>query len=271
MLSKSKISIIILAAGLGTRLRPLTNEIPKPLIEIAGIPMILHIISSFREASFSNFCVLIGYLGEKVRDEILKETDVSVDFVEQLELNGMADAISLCIDYVNNNYEDITHFYVTSADIIFSSKEINQMFDLLCNSNSDMVLSLMKSTDTEIAKGHANVKIPDNSNFSLDNTNQGLIIKDIIEKPREDQILSDYYSLPLYLFNQKMVSHLKNIKASERGEKEFQDAIINGIKSGDNIRGVRIIKSEVNSENIGRYHLTYLEDIVKMNNRFQKE
>jgi len=270
MLSKSNISVIILTAGLGTRLRPLTNKTPKPLIEIAGTPMILHIVKSFKEAGFSNFCILIGYLGEQVRDKILKESDISADFVEQLEINGMADAISLCIDDINKNNKDITHFYVTAADIIFSSKEINQMFDLLCNSNSDMVLSLMKSTDPEIAKGHANVKIPDNSDLSLENdTNQGLIITHIIEKPREDQILSNYYSLPLYLFNQKMVSHLSNIKVSERGEKEFQDAITNGIKSGDNVRGLRIIESEIDIENIGKYHLTYLEDIAKMNSRFK--
>lgn len=274
MLSKSKTSIIILAAGLGTRLRPLTNEIPKPLIDIAGTPMILRILTSFLNAGYNNFCILTGYLGEKVQEAILKETkmyNLRVDFIEQLELNGMADAISMCIDYINNNYNDITHFFVSAADIIFSSKNINQMFDLLSNSNCDMVLSLMKSLDPEIAKGHGNVKISKNSDISLDgDLDQGLIIEDIIEKPQEEQILSDYYSLPLYLFNKKMISHLKNINVSERGEKEFQDAIKNGISSGDNIRGIRIIAPEINKENIGKYHLTYLEDVDKMINRFQK-
>ena len=143
------------------------------------------------------------------------------------------------------------------------------MYNLFENSHADMILSLMKSNDIDIARGHGNVKIAESSDLVMDlDCNLGLQIIDIIEKPKEHQILSNYYSLPLYLVNQKIIKYLKTVRVSERGEKEFQDAIKNAIAHKKNIRGIRIIKNSITTSNIGKFHLTNLEDIIKMNNRF---
>ena len=132
-----------------------------------------------------------------------------------------------------------------------------------------MILSILKSNDINIARGHGNVKTAESSDLAMDSDyNQGIQIIDIIEKPKVHQILSDYYSMPLYLVNQKIIKYLKKVRVSERGEKEFQDAIKNAIAQGENIRGIRIIKNLITISNIGKFHLTNLEDIIKMNNRF---
>jgi NDP-sugar pyrophosphorylase family protein len=266
---KSNVYIIILAAGYATRLRPLSNRIPKPLIEINGKPLISRIIFNFKNSGFRKFCVLVGYKQEKVIAEVSKFKDLDIDFVEQKEIVGMADAISLSVKHINRYDKNVTNFFITAADLLISHKKILKLFSLLTNSNADMVLSLMKSDDPEIAKGHGNVKISIRSNLNEDDDiHQGLEITDVIEKPQPQYILSNYYSLPLYLFNQKIAKYLRNIRISERGEKEFQDVIKNAITAGEVVRGLRIIDGLIDKDTVGKYHLTDLRDIIRMNNRF---
>ncbi len=59
---------MILAAGLGTRMRPLTNHTPKPLLEVGGKPLIVWHIERLRDAGFSNIVINVAYLGEKIID-----------------------------------------------------------------------------------------------------------------------------------------------------------------------------------------------------------
>ena len=263
--------VIILAAGKATRLRPLSDQIPKPLININGIPMITRIISNFKQAGFSKFIVLVGYKQELIRAELLKVKDIELHIIEQVKQVGSADALMLCLNQFNEHKSSGLTFFVTAADIIFFKKEINLMFSLYSNSKADIILSLMKSKDNDIARGHGNVKVSKNSDITKDsNSNRGLEIVDIIEKPRTDQILSDYYSLPLYIFNQTIIRNLVDVDISTRGEKEIQDAIKKSIVNGFKVRGISIIEPDVTSDNLGKYHITYLSDIEKMNERFRE-
>jgi mannose-1-phosphate guanylyltransferase len=270
---KQNFYVIILAAGFATRLRPISNKTPKPLIEIGGKTIISRIISNFIQAGFNKFCVIAGYKKELIIKEILKFKKIEILIAEQKEISGMANAIEKALTKIkqNPNNEEIVNYFITAADIIFAREEIMKMYNLFKNSQADMILSLIKSNDTNIAKGHGNVKIAESSDLAKEfDCNQGLQIIDIIEKPKDHQILSKYYSFPLYLINQKIVRYLKEVRVSERGEKEFQDAIKRAIDKGKNIRGIRIIKNPITNNNIGKYHLTNLEDIIKMNNRFLK-
>ena len=263
--------VIILAAGKATRLRPLSDQIPKPLIKINGIPMITRIVSNFKQAGYSKFIVLVGYKQELIRAELLKIQDIELQIIEQVKQVGSADALMLCFNQFNDLKSSILTIFVTAADIIFFKKEINLMYSLYRNSKADIILSLMKSKDKDIARGHGNVKVFKNSDLNQDSdSNRGLDIVDIIEKPRRDQILSDYYSLPLYIFNQTIIKNLTNIDVSTRGEKEIQDAIKKSILNGYRVKGIKIIDPDVTSENVGRYHITYLSDIEKMNERFRE-
>ena len=263
--------VIILAAGKATRLRPLSNQIPKPLININGIPMITRIVSNFKQAGFSKFIVLVGYKQELIRAELLKVQDIELQIIEQVTQVGSADALMLCLNQFNDIKSPRLTFFVTAADIIFFKNKINLMYSLYINSKAEIILSLMKSKDKDIARGHGHVKVSKNSGQIQDsNSNTGLDIVDIIEKPRIDQILSDYYSLPLYIFNQTIIKNLANIDISTRGEKEIQEAIKKSILNGSRVKGIKIIEPDVTSENVGRYHITYLSDIEKMNERIRE-
>ena len=59
--------IIILAGGLGTRLSEYTKKIPKPMVDIDGKPILMHIIESYKRYGFSEFCIALGYKGDVIK------------------------------------------------------------------------------------------------------------------------------------------------------------------------------------------------------------
>lgn len=87
---------IIPVAGTGKRLRPLTYTQPKPLISVAGKPIISFIIDQLLEVGVTDFVFIIGYLGEKIRDYVVSTyPNINSDFVHQEERMGSAHAIWL--------------------------------------------------------------------------------------------------------------------------------------------------------------------------------
>ena len=95
-----KNKFVLMAGGLGTRMRPLTNDIPNPLVPINGVPMIQHIIEFARESGFRDFIVSVNYLGDKIK-EFLKDglwLGVKVSYVSEAVPLGTAGGLSLIKD-----------------------------------------------------------------------------------------------------------------------------------------------------------------------------
>ena len=86
---------IIPVAGVGSRLRPHTYTVPKVLLNVAGKPIIGHIMDKIIENGVDEATIVIGYLGEKIKDYILDHYSIKVDFVEQEERLGLGHAIYL--------------------------------------------------------------------------------------------------------------------------------------------------------------------------------
>ena len=86
---------IIPVAGIGSRLRPHTYTIPKVLINVAGKPIIGHIMDKIIADGFDAATIVVGYLGDKIKEYIADNYSISVDFVEQEERLGLGHAIYL--------------------------------------------------------------------------------------------------------------------------------------------------------------------------------
>ena len=95
---------VILAAGKGTRLRPLTEHTPKPLVQVAGKTLLDHIVGAL-PSSVSELVIVTGYLGEQIREHCGEEFHGrKVTYVHQEEPNGTAKALWLCKDLIKGRF-----------------------------------------------------------------------------------------------------------------------------------------------------------------------
>lgn len=93
---------IILLAGLGTRLRPHTYSRPKPLVNVAGKPVLGHILDGMAELEFDEIVFVVGYLGELVEKYVSKTYPrLKARYVEQKEMRGQAHAIALAKEFID--------------------------------------------------------------------------------------------------------------------------------------------------------------------------
>jgi NDP-sugar pyrophosphorylase family protein len=90
-------TVVLMAGGLGTRLRPLTEQCPKPLLPVSGRPMLEHIIRRARAEGFRRFCVAVHYLGHMIEDHFGDGSSlgVSISYLREESPLGTAGALSL--------------------------------------------------------------------------------------------------------------------------------------------------------------------------------
>lgn len=93
---------IIPVAGVGSRLRPHTYTLPKVLLNVAGKPIIGHIMDKIIEEGINEATIIVGYLGEKIEKYIKENYSINVNFVYQEERKGLAHSIKLAQDTFNN-------------------------------------------------------------------------------------------------------------------------------------------------------------------------
>jgi glucose-1-phosphate thymidylyltransferase len=111
---------IIPVAGAGTQLRPLTYTQPKPLIPVAGKPIISFIIDQLWEIDVREFVFVIGYLGEKIKDFVEQRyPELDKVFVQQEHRNGTGHAIWTAGPYIENAEELIIFFGDTIVEMDF--------------------------------------------------------------------------------------------------------------------------------------------------------
>jgi glucose-1-phosphate thymidylyltransferase len=110
--------VVIPVAGVGTRLRPHTYTQPKPLMPVAGKPIICYIVDKFKDAGVTDFVFVIGHLGEKVR-LFIQETypDLHTEFVYQEQRLGSAHAIWTAREAIEDEDEIIIAFGDTIFDM----------------------------------------------------------------------------------------------------------------------------------------------------------
>src|SRR5262245_18769194 len=95
---------VILAAGKGTRLRPLTENTPKPLVKVAGKTLLDHIVESI-PSSVDELIIVTGYLGHMIQEHCGQEFHGrKVKYVTQEEQNGTAKALWLCKDLIKGRF-----------------------------------------------------------------------------------------------------------------------------------------------------------------------
>lgn len=94
---------IIPVAGVGTRLRPHTFSHPKVLLNVAGKPIVGHIMDKLIEAGIDEAIVIVGHLGNMVEKWLRKHYDITFTFVNQSEMMGLAHAVWMCKPHIDSD------------------------------------------------------------------------------------------------------------------------------------------------------------------------
>jgi glucose-1-phosphate thymidylyltransferase len=152
---------LIPVAGAGTRLRPHTYTQPKPLIPVAGKPILAHIIDELIEAGFTEFVFVIGYLGEKVRNFVQHNyKNYTCEFVLQEERQGLGHAVWTAREHLRDEKE----LLIVLGDTVF-----------------DMDMRLLLNTPTT-SLGVQTVADP--REFGIVDLDDKGFVKKVTEKPR---------------------------------------------------------------------------------------
>lgn len=199
---------IILAAGKGTRLMPLTSTSPKPLLKIAGKSIIDRLIEQLITANITEIKVVVGYKGDLIENH-LREHHANVQVIQQTEQLGTADAVKVALDSVDSD------FIVVNGDVLFDAGEI---------------VATIKHYHEKKIEGIAGVflgyNVEEPSKFGLFHTKNGLL-ENVIEKPDPSSIQPPYLiNAGFYIFPSTAKEHFFSIDKSERGEYEIPDVIM---------------------------------------------
>ncbi len=89
--------VVLMAGGLGSRLRPLTNTVPKPMLSVGGRPLLQRIVEQFIDAGFRRFLISVNYLAEKIEAHFLDggPLGVDIDYLRETKRLGTAGCLSL--------------------------------------------------------------------------------------------------------------------------------------------------------------------------------
>ena len=203
---------VILAGGLGTRLRPLTHITNKALLPVYDKPMILYPLDTLRNSGIKEIMIVCGpdhsghfidFLGSG------EQYGVNLAYAVQTKANGISAALALAEDFADNDY-----IAVTFGDNIF---EHNFSKDILkCEQDRCGAMVFLK-------------KVHDSHRFGVPEIRNGEIIK-IEEKPKKPK--SDYAVTGFYIYDNTVFKKIKKLKPSARGELEVTDLNNLYIKEG---------------------------------------
>ncbi|WP_049935605.1 sugar phosphate nucleotidyltransferase [Haloplanus natans] len=210
---------IVPAAGEGTRLRPLTAERPKGLVEVAGRPILTHVFESLRAAGIDDIVVVVGYRGDDIVDYYVDRfRDVSLTYAWQTERLGLGHAVSAAGGYVAG---DVVVWNGDNVGDVALSGLIER------RRATDAAATLLVD---EVGRERAS----EGAVFIVDD---GEVVG-VVEKP--DAPPSTLIPRGVFVFSDRLFEALDRIEPSARGEYELTDAIDLLVAEGARVETVRL-------------------------------
>ena len=213
---------VILTAGEGTRMRPLTLTRPKTMLPVGGKPLLEYNVEALRDAGIKDITMIVGYQKEAVMEHFKdgEYLGVNITYVTQEERLGTAHAIGQVANVARDDKDAII---VTNGDIILENKLIKSLMDKYHRSQAQSILVL--------------TEVDDPSSFGVVEL-EGDCIKDIVEKPNPGEAPSNLINAGIYLFDPSIFQAIEKTGKSERGEYEITDSLKIQIKEGKMVLGL---------------------------------
>jgi glucose-1-phosphate thymidylyltransferase len=202
---------IIPVAGVGSRLRPHTFSQPKVLLNVAGKPIIGHIMDKLIESGIDEAVIIVGYLGEMIEEYLNANYSIKLTFVTQSEQLGLAHAIHMCRPHVTESEP----LFIILGDTIF---------------DVDLMPVLGGGISTLGVK-----EVADPRRFGVAVTDGNRITR-LVEKP--DHLVSKLAIVGLYFLRQagslfRSIDHIILNNVRTKGEYQLTDALQHMIDNGE--------------------------------------
>ena len=212
---------VVLAAGRGTRMRDLTNELPKPMIAVRGKPILQHIVEGLRGAGVTRILIIVGYRADVVRQALGDGSalEVEIEYVVQEMQDGTGKVVELARDFVGGD-----PFVLAYGDIIADPSNYQRLVRL--EPDVEAIVSVKQNED--VSKGGAVF------------LNQQFELIDLREKPQPGEPTSPWYNAGLYAFRPSIFDFTARLERSPRGEFELTDAIRALAHSGKKVRALEL-------------------------------
>ena len=125
--------VVVMAGGLGSRLKPLTDKVPKPLLKIGNKAVIDHNIDRMKSYGVKNFWISINYLGDKIKAHfvIKSDTKIKIEFIEEAKPLGTIGAVGKINNFINDNV------LITNSDIL-TNLDYESFFEDFIKNDADM-------------------------------------------------------------------------------------------------------------------------------------
>ena len=210
---------VILAAGRGTRMKEITDELPKPMVKVKGMPILESIIRGLVFNGITDFLIVVGWRKEVITDYFGDGSDFGcrVEYVEQVVQDGTGRVVELARDFSGED-----PFILSYGDILVPAESYAPLVNF-----TNVEGKLTVKIDEDVRKGGAV--------FIVDG-----MVTDLIEKGGDDAPTSPYYNAGIYSFSPKIYDYTAKLELSPRGEYELTDAIKAQVQDGLPIAAVEL-------------------------------
>jgi dTDP-glucose pyrophosphorylase len=212
---------VLLAAGRGTRMRDLTQELPKPMLEVRGKPVLQHAVEGLRDTGLTNLLVVVGWRAEVVRNFFGdgSQLGVSIRYETQTVQDGTGRVVALAREFAGND-----PFLLSYGDILVAPENYARICVAL--EDAEAVLTMKRSDD--VSQGGA---VFVNDKFEL---------TDLREKPKPGEPTSPWYNAGIYAFRPSIFDYIAKLRPSPRGEYELTDAVRELALTGKKVQALEI-------------------------------
>lgn len=217
---------VILVAGKGTRLQPLTFTRPKHLVPVAGKPIVDHVLAALRQVEVNDALLVVNYKSDRLQQHLGDgaQYGMTLEYTIQEQLKGTADAAGVAQPFVTDD------FLLTYGDWLMTPLAV------------ETVLQTHRREKPAVTMGAIPVANPEHYGIV---EIEGSYITRIIEKPRRNEAPTNLANAGLYVLSTRIFEAIRQTKPSERGELEITDSLSLLLNEGHKIAAAQIPRSEM--------------------------
>ncbi len=226
---------VILAAGKGTRMRELTDELPKPMLRVQGRPILEHILEGIKSAGVREFFIVTGWKAEVIENYFGdgQKWGVNIRYARQLVQDGTGKAPELAKEFIGPS-----PFLLTYGDILVQPETYQRMVHRYNEDYFSGVVTVTGSQD--VTKG------------GLVFFDEKFCLTHLVEKPSPTQLdqlraegwlklgATGWYNAGIYVFRPSLFEFTATLEKSPRGEYELTDAIAALVRAHHPLAGLEI-------------------------------